>query len=112
MSKQTIYTIHNTDPAKLASVIKEMQIMGAPKVRVVDCGDYYMALEGSHRVAAAAALGLTPDLVIFAQDQVINITGYDWYDKANWSSDSYTAGEVAGELYSSEARAYKFDSLK
>jgi hypothetical protein len=104
----TIYAIHAPDAEKLAAVIGEMRALGAPKIRVVDCGDHYMALEGSHRLAAACELDLTPELVVYEQDDVIDISNEDWYDAANWGGTSYAAGEVAGELYSTQARAYSF----
>lgn len=44
---QTIYTIHAPDTEKLEQVIAEMRELGAPTIRVVDCGDFFMALEGS-----------------------------------------------------------------
>ncbi len=106
----TIYAIHGTDPEKLEAVITEMCALGAPTIEVVDCGDYYMALEGSHRLAAAHALGLIPELNIRDQNDVIDITGYDWYEANNWAGTSYLAGEVAGELFSPrQAASYSFD---
>lgn len=104
----TVYAIHGTDPEKLARVVDEMKKLGAPTIRVVDCGDYYMALEGSHRLAAAAELGITPVLTVYDQEDEIEIVGFDWYDPANWSATTYQAGEVAGELYSVQAVQYMF----
>lgn len=105
----TIYTIHApTD--RLASVISEMEFMGAPTIRVVDCGDHYIALEGSHRVAAAHALDLMPVLDIFAQDDEIDISQFDWFDAANWAETEYSASEVVAEIYSpQQARSYSFE---
>lgn len=105
---QTVYAIHGACEEKLAGVIEEMKTLGAPTIRVINCGDYYMALEGSHRLAAAAALGLTPDLTVYEQDDEIEITGFDWYEPANWAGTVYPAGEVAGELYSVQAVPYSF----
>lgn len=96
----TIYAIHGTDDTKLAEVAAQMLVMGRPTIEVVDCGDYYQALEGSHRLAAAKALGIAPDLIIHDQDELINIDGFDWFDRANWPETAYTAGEIAGELFS------------
>ena len=105
----TVYAIHAPDPAKLEAVRSEMERLGAPTIHVVDCGDHYMALEGSHRLAAAYALDLTPNLVVHDQGEIIEISGYDWYDEANWSETSYAAGEVAGELFSPrQATPYTF----
>lgn len=105
---KTIFAIHAPEAEKLSQVIAEMQKLGAPTIQVVDCGDFYMALEGSHRLAAAAQLGLTPELTIYAQDDELDVTQYDWYDEANWSETRYPAGEVAGELYSPKAVDYRF----
>ena len=55
----TLYTIHKVDKTKLAAVIADMRVLGFPTIRAVDCGGYLMAIEGTHRVAAAAHLGLT-----------------------------------------------------
>ena len=105
-----IYAIHAPIADRLEEVKSEMRILGAPTIRVVDCIDYYQALEGSHRIAAAHALGLTPELMIFGQDDEIDITAYDWFDPANWHATVYPAGEVAGELFSStQARDYEFN---
>lgn len=105
----TIYAIHAPFADKLEAVKAEMETLGAPTIRVVDCGDYYMALEGSHRLAAAHALGLEPTLIVFAQDDDLDITQFDWFDEANWFETTYKAGEVAGELFSpSQARDYTF----
>ncbi len=98
ISNFTVYAIHAPDMDHLAEVVAEMEKRGAPTIEVVDCGDYYQALEGSHRIAAAKALDLVPVLVIHGQDDEIDITRFDWFDDANWAETTYPAGEVAGEL--------------
>ena len=104
-----IYAIHGPAAEKLETVKREMEALGAPIIRVVNCGDHYMALEGSHRLAAAHALGLEPQLVVFEQDEMLDITQFDWFDEANWFETIYQAGEVAGELFApSQARNYSF----
>lgn len=108
MTSTTVYAIHAPEAKKLARVVKQMRSLGTPTIQVVDCGDYFMALEGSHRLAAAHKLGIIPTLVIHAQDDVLDISGQDWFDTANWAETEYPAGEVAGELYSTQARAYRF----
>ena len=105
----TIYAIHAPDADRLHGIITEMQVLGAPTIEVVDCGDYMMALEGSHRLAAAHALGLVPILTIHEEEDVLDITRFDWFDTANWAETEYPAGEVAGEIFSSEqAVPYSF----
>jgi len=68
----TIYAPHKTEEEKLADVIAQMRIMGAPTIRAVNCGDYYLAIEGSHRIAAAKALGLTPIIDCVKESDVIS----------------------------------------
>ena len=105
-----IYAIHRPEPEKLEAVVAEMRTRGAPALRVVDCGDHYEALEGSHRLAAAAQLGLEPILEVHDQDEVIDISGFDWFDAANWSETNYPAWEVVGELISHiSAVPYEFE---
>lgn len=106
-----VYSINQVDKEHLEAVKTEMVNLGAPKIQVVDCGDYYQSLEGSHRLAAAAALGLTPEFIVLDQYDEIDITGYDWYenDYANWAEEKYLAGEVAGELFNVNADIYEFD---
>lgn len=101
---KTLYTIHAVDADKLAGVIAEMRTLGAPKIRVVDCSDYYMALEGTHRLAACAVLGITPEFDVFAQDDLIDADSLDWQDLQ--PGQQYTAGELAGEAYSPSAGSY------
>jgi hypothetical protein len=104
-----IYALNHTTANHLAAVTAEMETLGAPTIRVVDCGDHYMALEGSHRLAAAHALGLEPVLEIYDQDEMIEIDGYDWYDACNWSCTIYPAGIVAHLLFiPSAAVDYRF----
>lgn len=50
------------DAAHLEAVKAEMLTLGAPTIKAVDCGEFFVALEGSHRIRAALALGLTPEI--------------------------------------------------
>lgn len=108
---KTIYAIHKPDGEKLIAVRRVMEALGAPTIKVVDCGDYYMALEGSHRLAAAKSLGLIPTLEIYDQDDVINVTKFDWCTEnfTDYPDTYYSAAEIAGDLYSREAVAYDFE---
>lgn len=103
----TVYAIHGTDADHLADVVAEMRELGAPTIRTVDCSDFLMALEGSHRLAAAAELGLTPSFVVLDQDEVVDLSTLD-IDTYNLSGDSYTAGELAGELIGLHNPVYSF----
>jgi len=67
-----IAAIHQINTAKLASVIAEMETMGAPTIRVAQVdGDLHYALEGVHRLEAAARLGLTPTVIVLDEDDEI-----------------------------------------
>lgn len=52
------------DANHLATVTAEMQTLGAPKIKAVwmPNWDMWVALEGCHRLRAAHALGLTPEI--------------------------------------------------
>ena len=52
----------------LGEVASEMQQVGAPTLRVMSHNGKLCATEGSHRLAAAHALGLIPKLVIEVPD--------------------------------------------
>jgi len=57
---ETIIAPHGVDRASehYHKVLDSMKRLGAPTIRVVDLGDGYQAIEGSHRLAAAKELGL------------------------------------------------------
>lgn len=60
-----IALVHNHyDPDHLAAVIEEMKTLGAPTIKAVwmECYDHFAALEGCHRIRAAKALGLVPEI--------------------------------------------------
>lgn len=52
----------------LGEVVAEMVQIGPPTVRVMEHGGELCATEGSHRLAAAYQLGLTPKLVVEVPD--------------------------------------------
>lgn len=101
----TLFTIHDVDADKLEGVIAEMKVLGAPTIRVVDCGDYLMALEGTRRIAAAAQLGIAPNLEVLEQDDLVEADSLDWQDLCK--GEKYTAGELAGEAYSPSCGIYR-----
>jgi hypothetical protein len=101
----TLRTIHGVDIAKLATVKAEMSDRGIATIRVVDCGDYYQALEGTHRIAAAAALGMPLDLTVLAQDALVDADSLDWQDLCG--GEQYAAGDLAGEISVAECGVYR-----
>ena len=48
--------INRPEAEHLDAVKGEMQTLGSPTIRVADAGDFFVALEGSHRLHAAAEL--------------------------------------------------------
>jgi hypothetical protein len=56
----------------LDAVQREMATRGAPTIRAWWDGEKWIALEGSHRLAAAHMLGLTPDIVARGLDDVLD----------------------------------------
>lgn len=48
----------------LGEVAADMEVAGSPTIRVIEHAGVYYALEGSHRLAIAHALGVEPKLVV------------------------------------------------
>lgn len=107
MRTTRLYTAHATHPGHLGYVTAEMRRRGAPTIRVVDCGDHYVALEGVHRLAAAADLGLAPILDVLAQDDPVATASLDVHGLAE--GETYRAGEVARELYHPGSGCYAIE---
>ena len=103
-----IYLPHAADATHLHAVIAEMRQLGAPTIRLVDCGDHYVALEGVHRLHAVMILGLAPNLVILEQEALISADSLDLDTLV--SGETYTAGELAGELYSQQNVILRFEN--
>lgn len=74
---QTVYIINKTQEEHLARVKAEMMKLGAPTIRVYNTGDCYIALEGSHRIVAAAELGLTPEWIEMDENDEMEHDIYD-----------------------------------
>ena len=77
MRHTTLYTVHDWDESHLAVVMADMERMGAPTIRVCDCGDHYVALEGVHRIEAASRLGIAPALDILLADDFVVASSID-----------------------------------
>lgn len=85
-----------------------MRALGAPTIEVVDRGSYFAALEGSHRLAAADALGLVPILRVIPRDEVIDAQAYDWFDIGFFPDLLYPAGAAADRLHWNPGPVYRF----
>lgn len=73
------------EQAHLDQVISTMKTMGAPVIKAVylEYCDTWAALEGCHRLRAAEALGLTPeiDAVEFNDVTTVSDLGLDYQDE-------------------------------
>lgn len=71
-----IILVHNHyDSEKVESVAKEMLNLGTPKIRAVyvECWDAYVALEGCHRIRAAKAYNIVPEIVEIDYDAIKDV---------------------------------------
>jgi hypothetical protein len=78
------------DTTHLIEVMEEMKKLGAPTIRVFNVdGDVYQAIEGCHRLRAAAALGITPDFdYCDADDLRSEHEGLDYEDGSECDQDA------------------------
>lgn len=85
---QTVKLLHEVDATKLGSVVAEMRQLGAPRVRAVwdDANAIWHAAEGTHRLTAAAQLGLIPTIVEISWEDAADLlnaeSGSDWTGEA------------------------------
>ena len=100
-----------TEQAHLEAVIAEMRELGAPTVRAIWVGVHglWLAVEGSHRLAAAAELGLTPTIDPVAAETEENLdVRVDSLDPQY--QDNHTIGEYIEMLpYMHNSPIYTFD---
>lgn len=81
-----IYLVNDINPDHLAAVQGQMSKMGSPTIRAIDGGDHLIAIEGSHRIMAAVALGLPVAIQILDEDDNIDLDTLDWDDNG-WFFD-------------------------
>jgi hypothetical protein len=92
--------IHPVDDKKLAAVKALMLELGSPRIRVVNCRDHYAAIEGSHRLAAAADLRIAPCLIVLAQDDPVDLDSTDISELFEPGLRIVRAGEIAARCQS------------
>ena len=102
-----LHALHCVDFDHLEAVKKQMVEFGQPTIRVVDCGDYYKAIEGTHRLQAAAELGVAINFVVLEQGDMVDANTLDWQDLEQ--DEFYEAGELAAEGFCRDATIYKID---
>ncbi|MGE8063894.1 hypothetical protein [Pseudomonas sp. NPDC089569] len=103
----SLFTIHCVDQDKLTEVIHKMRGLGAPRIRVVDCVDFYIALEGTHQMAAAEVLGVAPILDVLEQDDLVDSSTLDW--DFLFGGVMCRAGELTDEVLSPLNESYRIN---
>lgn len=80
-----LIAINATDPIHLAAVTADMRVLGRPTLRCIrdEAQCVTLALEGSHRLAAAADLDLEPHLVMLDDDDLLTVADIG-YDDCGW----------------------------
>ena len=92
---------HQPEEKKLEKVITDMKVMGAPTIKAYFDGEKYCACEGSHRIAAAHALGLTPEIELVGWSDEI---AHDMDDvRGNLVSDVLEYLDLTGPRYEFDA---------
>jgi len=91
-----IIAINKTFPEHLAAVTAEMRTRGAPVLRAIRDEDQgiILALEGSHRLVAAKALGLTPILQILGDDDMISCEEIGLDDCGTFEGEPARAADI------------------
>lgn len=86
------------DAAHLEAVKAEMAALGAPTIKAVwmECWGVWAALEGCHRIRAAHALGLTPEIEEVEYSEDVTQADLGIAD----SDDCYTIAEIADAAHS------------
>ncbi len=90
---------HEPEPAKLAKVIDQMTRLGPPEIRAWWDGEKWIALEGSHRLAAAEALGMTPEIEPMSLDEEMLHDFEDVSSRRVEDVIEYVAGTKRGPHY-------------
>lgn len=102
-----IIAINDTDVDHLDDVTASMRTLGAPDILAVDMRDLYgawVALEGSHRLAAASLLGLRPNIIpVDYSDDTLADAGV-----VDDSADDFTVAEICDDAYSRAHLEYVF----
>lgn len=99
---ETIVAPHAAEPSKLAEVIAQMETLGAPTIAAHYDGEKYIALEGSHRIAAAVKLGLPITIVEYDEDEEIEHDFDDVQSQLVEDVLAYLAEPPHGTYYQAE----------
>lgn len=96
-----LYTPNFTSEAHLQKVIAKMREYGSPEITIVSVGDgRYVALEGSHRMRAAAELKIPARFLEVAPDSITDFDDISGYE------EGMTARELAQLILSGDCGLY------
>jgi hypothetical protein len=95
-----LLAIHPAYDEEKLEAMRALKLAGLPPIRVVDCGDHYMAIEGSHRLAAAADLRIAPNLVVLAKDELVDLGTTDIAELFDPRMTIVTAREIVSKCQS------------
>jgi hypothetical protein len=109
-----IYSLHKFDKFHLDTVKNDMLKIGSPKITVVDCGDHYQALDGTHRLEAAAQLNFIPELIIKNQDDLVDQDFFENWDNQDKNEfidlkNPITYGELVFNLKIRDVNFYEIN---
>lgn len=95
-----IATINAIDADHLEAVKAQMLELGAPEIRCVrdEAQGIFVALEGSHRLAAAHELGIVPVLKVLEGDEMILCDDIGYDDCGYFEGEPASAGEIAERI--------------
>ncbi len=94
------------DMDKATKMVDDIRAGWIPVVTVVRTGyDYFVALEGSHRLWACAQAGIMPNLIVYGHDEVKDMMVSDLV--GDQAVEDYTVEEWCGPAYYPEE--YSFD---
>jgi len=91
-----IIPINEVNKNHLAEVKKEMEKLGSPVIKAVAAPQWgaWVAIEGSHRVAAAAQLGLPVIIEEVEYSETAMLSDYGCGDE-----DDYTIADIVDSAY-------------
>ena len=96
----TFITINDTDADHLSAVTNDMRTLGAPAIRCIrdDVQGVILALEGSHRLAAAKALDLEPNFVFLDENEPLTCAEIGYDDNGWFDGEDATAGMIRDRI--------------
>jgi hypothetical protein len=96
-----ITALHKTDAEHLDRVAAEMKELGAPTIRAIETAYGLVAFEGVHRLAAAALLKITPEIIVIEDGETVADHGLQ-----DFEGQALTVGEIADYIGIPEGATY------